>query len=653
MQCEIVRSSRRRIGPRGTQYAPYTTWMALVLAATGVLAMAGAMAVALAMTTPGPAVAVEVAAEAVVGRHVEPFELSDFRGHRWSLADDAGPRATVIVFLGNGCPLAKLYAPRLVELAASYADRGVRVVGINSNHQDSITEMAAYAAHHELTFPLLKDPANAIADRLGAQRTPEVFVLDEAHVVRYRGRIDDQFGPGYQRPTATEHDLTRALDELLAGREVSCPQTEALGCLIGRVKRPVPHGEVTYAGQISRFVARHCLECHREGEAAPFSLTNYDEVVGWAEMMQEVMREGRMPPWFANPAHGHFSNARVVSDEERAEFDTWVANGCPEGDASDLPEPVEFADGWSIPEPDDVFYMSAAPFRVPAEGVVEYQHFVVDPGFTEDRWIQAAEARPGNRAVVHHIIVFVQRPGSGGGGFTSFNNPQLGYAPGMQPRVFPKGMAMYVAAGSKLIFQMHYTPVGSEQEDLSYVGFVYANKEDVELEVEGGVCGNVALRIPPGDPHHVVKASRRFRQDTLLVSMLPHMHLRGKSFRYELEYPDGQREVLLDVPRYDFGWQLWYNPIEPKLLPRGSRMHCTAVFDNSAENLTNPDPTVQVTWGEQTWEEMMFGFFSTARPRGSGAATDDDDAPRAGLLNDEGDGEPRPRRPGRARGATQ
>jgi peroxiredoxin len=556
-----------------------------------------------------------MAREAHVGRKVEEFSLHDCRGPVRSLKDWSDSKLIVVAFLGTECPLANVYVPRLAELAARWQPKGVAFVGINSNQQDSITEVAAHAKRMEIPFPVLKDPANEIADRLGAERTPEIFVLDADRVVRYCGRIDDQYGVGFQRKKANRNDLEAALEELLAGKEVSQPTTEAIGCIIGRVKRPSPSGEVTYSNQIARILKNRCVECHHEGQIAPFSLTCYDEVVGWAEMMKEVVHERRMPPWFAAPEHGQFKNDPSLSQEEIQLIDRWVNSGCPKGDTSDLPPPTEFAEGWGITEPDQIFYMRDEPYTVPAEGVVSYKHFVVDPGFTEDHWIKQAEVKAGNPAVVHHVIVFIQQQGS-----LDFGDPQMAFAPGMTPRRLEKGAAIRVPARSKLVFQCHYTPNGKEQDDRSYVGFVYAKPDEVTHEVMGASCGSMSLKIPPFDANHLVTAQHKFRRDTVLLGLNPHMHLRGKSFRYELELPDGSRETLLDVPKYDFNWQLWYMLKEPKQIPKGSKMICTAYFDNSADNPANPNPSRTVNWGEQTWDEMMFGFYSTIRPLAPAAA---------------------------------
>lgn len=556
-----------------------------------------------------------------VGRKIDDFKLEDFRGRQRSLSDWAGSKLVVVAFLGTECPLANLYVPRMNELAAKFEAQGVAFIGINANQQDSITEVAAHAQRHHIAFPVLKDPANKVADLFGAERTPEVFVLDQDRTVRYSGRIDDQYGIGYQKAEANRHDLQLAVDELLAGKTVSQPTNPAIGCLIGRVHRPEPSGEVTYSNQIAAIIENRCVECHHEGQIAPFALTRYEEVVGWAEMMQEVIHERRMPPWMAAPGHHEFKNNPSMTAEEIELIDRWVENGCPQGDASQAPAVRSYAEGWGISKPDQIYYMSDKPFTIPAEGVVDYQMYEVDPGFTEDRWIKEAEVKCGNPAVTHHVIVFIQQPGE-----PRFGAPQMAYAPGMTPRRFDKGMAIKVSAGSKLIFQNHYTPNGTEQTDRSYVGFVYADPSEVTHEVMGGSCGDMAFAIPPNNGNFEVVARKLFLRDTTLLGMNPHMHVRGKAFKYELELPDGTREVLLDVPRYDFNWQLWYMLKQPKHIPKGSRMICTAFFDNSDENPANPDPSREVTWGEQTWDEMMFGFYSTIKPlkqQSTGAAGGD------------------------------
>lgn len=560
------------------------------------------------------------------GPQIPDFSLATHRGVQWSLTDVADSKLVVVAFLGTECPLARLYGPRLSALSEQYVDQGVAFVGINANSQDSMTEITAYVARHGIAFPMLKDVGNRVADLFAAERTPEVFLLDEERNIRYRGRIDDQYLVGLSRDKVQRRDLSIAIDEILAGKAVSTARTEPIGCHIGRVKQLAPHGDVTYSNQIVRIFQAKCMECHREGEIAPFSLTQYEDVVGWEDTILEVIAENRMPPWFANPEHGSFSNDARLSDDQKQLIRTWVKNGMPQGDSADLPEPPRYAKGWRIPDPDQVIRIREQPFNIPSEGVVDYQYFPVDPGWEEDKYVVAAEARPDNVAVVHHIIAYVIPRGSDGRRGKD-RRMLIGYAPGSTPHVLDEGTAIHIPAGSTLVFEMHYTPNGTEQTDLSYIGLKFTEKKNVRRLLRGAAAANSKFEIPAGAPDHVVEADYTVRRDQYLLEMTPHMHLRGRSFRYSAFYPDGSSEVLLDVPNYDFNWQLSYRLAEEKLLPRGTRIHCTATFDNSPSNLVNPDPNQPVRWGPQSWEEMMIGFFN-----GVDAGPDRAAVPDSGTL---------------------
>lgn len=549
----------------------------------------------------------------ILGRRIDDFSLRDFRGKPHDLAALHDRPAIVIVFLGTDCPLVQLYAPRLVRLEKDLTAKGVPLWAINSNRQDTITQIGHFANRHHVTFPILKDPNGQIADRFGATRTPEAFVLDREQRVRYHGRIDDQYGVGVRRPEPKGTELADAVSDLLAGRPVRQPETKVEGCLIGRAPRVAPRGEITYSKQVARIVANHCLECHRPNEIGPFPLTNYKEVAGWAEMIREVVEAGRMPPWFADPRHGQFANDCRLSARERADLLAWIANGVPEGDPADLPKSVPFVDGWRIRQPDRVIYMRDRPFVVPAEGLVDYQSFEVDPGFTSDVWIQAAEARPGNRSVVHHHVAYFVPPKESRT-ISQVAHQIAGYAPGTPPFRYPPGTALKIPAGSKIVFQLHYTPVGTPQEDRSSLGIIFADPSQVTHEVKNKVALNFRIKIPPGESRYRVNSHYDFNQEQTLVNLAPHMHLRGKSFRFDLVRPDGQVEVLLDVPRYDFNWQLRYDLAQPLKVPAGCKMVCTGIFDNSADNPSNPDPSITVRFGEQTWNEMMVGVFQTVEP---------------------------------------
>jgi len=557
--------------------------------------------------------------DATLGRQIGEFTLKDYHGREYSLSGFDDKPLIVAFFMGTECPLVKLYAPRMERLHKQYASRGVAFVAINSNVQDSITELAAHARTTGLTFPILKDLGNRVADQFQATRTPEVFLLDRERRIRYFGRVDGQYtfgsGVGLAQPQPKRNDLQIAIDELLAGTDVSVPVTQAKGCIIGRARAANETSEVTYSNQIARIFQQRCVECHREGQIAPFALSEYDEIAGWGEMIAEVVREQRMPPWHANPTYGQFANANRLSEEEKSLIYDWVDRGCPEGDPADLPEPLAFHEGWFMEnEPDQVIYMTEEPVQIKAEGVENYRYYVVDPGFKEDQWVRLVECMPGNRAVVHHIIVYIKSPEAKDSGIGK-HELLAGFAPGTRPLIAPKGWARRIPARSQLIFEMHYTPIGTVQTDRSSVGLVFMDEKDVTHQTWTTNAINTGIEIPPHAANHQEQAQRVFKQDVQLLSLFPHMHIRGKSFRYELFYPDGRKEVVLDVPHYDFNWQSSFVLAKPLTIPKGSKLLCTAHYDNSEANLANPDPTKTVRWGEQTWDEMMIGWHDVSLPR--------------------------------------
>jgi hypothetical protein len=498
----------------------------------------------------------------------------------------------------------------------------VHFVGVNSNRQDSVTDIREYVRTYQVRFPVLRDVGNKVADQYDATRTPEVFVLNESLDIIYHGRIDDQYAPGVNRSKPQRRDLHAAISEWIAGQPVTVSETDAPGCLIGRVRnkqKPVENG-ITFAKHVAPMLHTHCIECHRSGEIGPFAMDDYDEVAGWAETMLETIDDGRMPPWHADPKYGHFQNERRMPDADKQILRDWIAGGMPPGDLSETPELPAIVEGWQMSkEPDVVLEMRNRPFTVAAEDTVEYQYFVVDPGFTEDKWISEARSVPGNRSVVHHIIVYIRPPElsqfSGIGWLTA-------YVPGARPVTLPKGRARLIPAGSKLVFQMHYTPNGEEQDDTSKLGLIFADESEVTHEVYTIAGVDQEFEIPPGEARHVVHSSvARLPRDAELLGIAPHMHYRGKSFK--LWDGDGaDANVLLNVPAYDFNWQHVYQLKNPLPLNEVDRLRFDVVFDNSESNPFNPDATKWVTWGDQSWEEMAIGFFDVAVPRGTKGTRD-------------------------------
>ncbi len=415
---------------------------------------------------------------------------------------------------------------------------------------------------------------------------------------------------------------------------MTTPREPAVGCLIGKVKGPASSTEVTYSKDIAPIFRDACVQCHRDGEIGPFPMTDYAEVSGWAEMIAEVVREKRMPPWHANPDYGSFANDCSLSAGERELVLKWVAAGAPEGNPADLPKPKEYVDGWQLPKaPDLVLNVSPKPFQVPAQGEVKYQYFAVDPDFKEDKWVSVAQIIPGNRNVVHHVLVFA-RPKDQRGDLAGERGFLFGYVPGSIAQPYPTGAAKRIPAGSQLIFQVHYTPIGTPQTDQSKLGIVFADPAQVTHEVKTTSAVQVRLNIPPGEANYKVSAMLPEElPECQLLGMAPHMHLRGKSFRYTLVSKDKSRQVLLDVPRYDFNWQTAYRLSDPLKIAGGSKIFCEAAFDNSSSNLNNPDPKAWVQWGDQTQDEMMIGYFDILVPKGSVNEANEREGMRRALIS--------------------
>jgi len=400
----------------------------------------------------------------------------------------------------------------------------------------------------------------------------------------------------------------------------------------------------TFSKDVAPILQKHCQECHRPGEIGPMPLLSYAEARPWAKSIKEAVVSRRMPPWHADSHVGKFSNDRSLTQAEINTLAGWVDGGAPQGNAKDAPPPRQFAEGWQIGKPDLVLD-TGVDFQVPAQGTIEYTHFVVPTGFTEDKWIKEIEVRPGNKAVVHHVVLYARPKGSQ---FMADAKPGVPYVPanaGRAPQQRPPqsdranlyginggayemaavyvpggiayhtlpGQARLIPAGADLIFEIHYTANGKDGVDRSKVGMIFA-KEPPKERVVNAFLMNQTLRIPPGEGNHRVDGKVTLQQDTALQSLFPHMHLRGKAFEYTATFPNGETRTLLKVPQYNFNWQLTYYLDQPIALPAGTQLTATAYYDNSANNKYNPDPAKEVYWGDQSWEEMLAGFVDLAIP---------------------------------------
>ncbi len=395
-------------------------------------------------------------------------------------------------------------------------------------------------------------------------------------------------------------------------------------------KAPAP----TYSNKVAHILAKRCVDCHRKGGSAPFALESFQDVNSKASVIEAAVRSGKMPPWFAAPPEAGkpspWANDRSLGAEEKASLLNWLGGKRPLGDPKEAPQPRAFDAVWQIGKPDAV-YQYTQPVNIPADGVVPYVIRTVETGLTEDKWVSAIEIRPSARSVVHHVLVFIQEAGDAarrGRGTEEAVNFFGAYVPGNSTLVYADGLAKKLPKGAVLRFQLHYTPTGKAAVDQTQIAVRFAAKPPKHEVLVAGIV-NPFIRIPPGAENHPEKAVIPVPVDVKILAFMPHMHLRSKSCKYTLVGADGARETLLDVPKYDFNWQLYYLLKEPKTALAGSRVEFDGVYDNSSKNPANPDPTKTVRWGQQTFEEMLLGYIeyysdtpageALARPRAGGA----------------------------------
>ena len=549
-----------------------------------------------------------------IGRFIPDFEFALLDGNRSSLHGDSKSELTVVAMTSTSCPLSKKYLPTLVDLQRDFSKSGVRFILVNCVATDKEEEMKTAAAGFSSAIDYTFDNDSRLANHLGATSTTDVFVLDRSHTVVYHGAIDDQYGFGYSIDAPRYTYLRDALEASLEQRSILVSATAAPGCLLETKPSSAVVSEVTYHNQISRLLQLHCVECHREGGVGPFALDTYEDAVAHAPMIREVVDRGIMPPWFAASDKSHsispWINDRSLSQTEKKQLFAWLDNKTPAGDPKQSPVPRSFADGWLIGKPDAVFEF-AKPVKVKATGTMPYQNVVVDTHLAKDEWVQAIEVRPGNPSVVHHVLVFIQAADEADGRRDDAADERSGYwgiyVPGNSTLVYPEGYAKRIPKGARLRFQMHYTPNGTATEDSTRIGLVFA-KEPPKHEVRVAGVVNAGFRIPPGAYNHQVVASiKSVPADIQILAFLPHMHLRGKAARYDL-ISGGETRTMLDIPRYDFNWQLLYRYAEPVSVKAGDTLRFTAWYDNSSNNPANPDPNKEVKWGPQTQDEMHLGY---------------------------------------------
>jgi hypothetical protein len=567
-----------------------------------------------------------------IGEVAPAIEFTDIRSLPRTL-DDFGPKAgVVIVAVSTSCPIAAKSLPVLDALERRYRARGVQFVAINVGPDDTIADTAAQALEFGVEMPFVKDFGGKAAQALGLSRTPEVALLDSGRRLIYRGRIDDRQRLGGAREEASRHELEDAIEALLAGKPVNNAETPVDGCRITFGEPEPPEvGRVTYHHDVAPILQKHCQSCHQPGTAAPFALKTYRDAASQAEAIAEVVHDRRMPPWHADRHVGRIVNARGLDDRERAVIARWVADGRPKGDPArgiaPAPAPLAAA-SWRIGEPDQVIAM-AFDQRLSATGFVDYKYAILPYIFAEDTWAQALEIHPDNPRVVHHANLATIRMGEP----PSTKNFLTGHVPGGDPMVMDEGIGIFIPKGSALVLQIHFVTTGKPERCNIAVGLRFP-RTLVDKRLYHHQVTTRQFVIAPFAPAHRVSSRRVLDFDATGVGMFSHMHVRGKDMTFQAHKPDGSSDTLLRIPNYDFDWQESYRWARgTEHLPKGTALEVVAHFDNSAFNPYNPDPSATVREGEQTHQEMMYGFvFFTRDDEKLGLAID----PKTGRVTTRG-----------------
>ncbi|WP_084420072.1 redoxin family protein [Henriciella litoralis] len=547
--------------------------------------------------------------------YVDNFSLIDHKGQAHELFYHADQPAIVIMTHGNGCPIVRGAMPDFEKIAAEYSDKGVEFLLLNSNLQDTRDSVAAEAAEYNYSLPIMIDEQQLVGESLGVHRTAEVFVIDPAQgfKVVYHGPIDDRQSYERQKAEAENHFLTDTLDQMIAGEDVTVEGPPlSPGCLVNFPERDRrdEHINISYAEDVAPILLGKCADCHQPGGIGPWAMTSHDVVQGWSPMMREVIRTDRMPPWHADPHVGTFQDDRSLSSDEIKTLVHWIEAGAPRGDGPDpLADANLHAPEWPLGEPDLILTLPA--YDVPANGIIDYDYPVVANPLTEDKWIRATSVKAGSRETVHHVLSGymseIPEDGRGSTGLWEFSTG--GYAVGAETTEARANHGTPMPAGGAIGFQMHYTPIGKPVTDITQIGF-YFHDEVPKYVNRTSVVLDASIEIPAGDPRHEETAYLEFPEDAILMSVFPHAHYRGYASDLRIRYPDGKEEMLVSLPKYDFNWQRSYVFEEPVDVPAGSKLIANYIYDNSENNFANPDPNVDVTWGEQTHEEMLYTSLS-------------------------------------------
>jgi hypothetical protein len=529
-----------------------------------------------------------------VAEKVDNFRLVDQDSKSQDLYYNKNAAAVVIVSWADG-QFSRDTAPAIEALKAKYAGKNVRFFMLDSTPTDNRDAIGAEVKKASLSIPVMMDDNQLIGESLGVSKVGEAFVIDpKTWKVAYHGPIDDRFAGKSAKPKAAVKKayVADAIDALVAGHpvEVTNVKLDSPAIAFPERNRQADFVKISYTNDVAPILAKNCVACHSEGGIGPFAMDSYEKVKGFAPMIREAVRTDRMPPYNADPHVGKFANDMNLSNADAKTLVHWIEAGAPRGTGEDpLKINAKPAPEWPLGKPDMIITLPA--FNVPASGVVDYQNPVVDNPMTEGRWLRASTVKAGDRRAVHHLL----------------SNGVGGYAVGAESTEYPAGTGSWVAAGQKFRFQMHYTPYGKETTDVTRVGlYFYPKGQEPNIVRRSAVIANPAIEIPPGEARHKEVAYITFPQNATLYTVFPHAHYRGENAQVFMQKPGGKEELILSLPKYDFNWQRGYDFATPISLPAGTKIITRYEYDNSRDNPANPDPTITVKWGEQSFEEMQY-----------------------------------------------
>ena len=568
----------------------------------------------IAKITAAAAVATFASIAANAADRVSDFSLVDQEGRFFQLSRNSNQKAIVLLAYDDSSKNARRAVSELADIAEDFTDQKVTFAIVNVTSEADKDVIRNIANDRKIDIRILMDTSQLVAEEIGLTRTAEAIIIDPvAKTVVYRGAISKTVAKGSRSERNAASYVADALTAMLAGQDIAQTQLASKGEVITFPMMTAHQDSLSYAKDIAPILEERCVTCHQEGGIAPFAMSSHQMIQGWSPMIREVLITKRMPPGqvgteYANQFHG----VNQISVEETQKLVHWIDSGARNDSSTDpLAEYKISPVKWGHGEPDMI--VNIPPQTIPATGTVEYRNLILPLDLPEDKWVKAVEFVAGDTTVLHHIIAWAQAPdtGRGRGGAFGILNQGIGlgaYAPGNTINTYPDGAGFPLAQGSGLILQMHYTSSGKETVDASEIGIHFWDEEP-ERAILGGSAADLEIAIAPFEANHEMVASKKFRKDAYLTMVGPHMHYRGKDANFKLVYPDGTEEEILNVPNYQFNWQKTYDFKEPKFLPAGTEMVFRATFDNSAMNPYNPDPSAEISWGEQTWQEMMFGFF--------------------------------------------